>query len=253
MIYGINRRRINYFRTEVTKFGCFYIAKFGDSISRWNHTRISSHKAIHICPYLQTVGIERRSNDGSRIIRTAATEIGYFSGCLVGRNKARHQCYFRDRAESLFYQFVGQISVNRMFVMLLFSFDKSTRIEPLGILNQLGNNDRWKALAIAYDCVRSLRGKVFNQVNTLENILQFIQQFANLTLQRHLPFSGRNHLFNHFHMTINNFAELALIGRISGSRHFRCVYQFISDASQCGNYYNNRFAGRCRLYNSLYT
>ena len=27
----------------------------------------------------------------------------------------------------------------------------------------------------------------------------------------------------------------------------------VSGIGQCGNYYNNRFAGRCRLYNSLYT
>ena len=103
MTYRIDRRRINNFRTEVTKFGCFYIAQFGNSISCWDHTRIGSHKAIHIGPYLQTAGIERCGNNGSRIIRTTTTKIRYVSRHLIRRNKSGNQRHFRNGMESLFY------------------------------------------------------------------------------------------------------------------------------------------------------
>ena len=137
-----------------------------------------------------------------------------------------------------------------MFIMFLFSLDKSARIEPLRPLNQFGNYDRGKTFSITYNGIRCLRRKVFNQIDSLKDVFQLIQQFSDLTLQRRLLFTGRNHFFNHFHMTINDFTELAFVCRISHCRHLRRVYQFVSDASQCGNNYNYRLSSR--LYNSLY-
>ena len=51
-------------------------------------------------------------------------------------------------------------------------------------------------------------------------------------------------------MAVNNFAELIFVSSITGSRHFRRVYQLVCDAPQCGNHHNYRFF-YC-FYNSLY-
>ena len=250
MTYGIDSRRINHLCTEVTKFGRFYITQFRNGISSWNDTRVSRHKSVYIGPDFQTCRIQSRSNNGSRIVRATTSEVRHISCRFIRRDESRHQWHFRDRLESLFHQLISQVSIQRVFTMFSFGLDKSARIEPFCSVNQFGNDDGWKAFTIADDCIRSLRGKVSNQINSLEDVLQLVQQFANLTLQRHLLFSGRNHLLNHLHMTVNDFAELALVCWISCCRHLWCIYQFVSDASQCGNNYNYRLT--CRLYNSLY-
>ena len=101
--YGIDSRRINHLCTEVTKFGRFYITQFRNGISSWNDTRVSRHKSVYIGPDFQTCRIQSRSNNGSRIVRATTSEVRYIPCCFIRRDESRHQCYFRNRLESLFH------------------------------------------------------------------------------------------------------------------------------------------------------
>ena len=123
-----------------------------------------------------------------------------------------------------------------MLGMLLLRLDEPARIEPFRT-RQLRCDDGGKALAVTYNRIGCLLRQVFNQVNTLEDVLQFVQQLSHLTLQRHLGLACRNHLLYHFHMAVDNLTKLILVRSITGCRHFRGIDQLVRNAAQRGNHY----------------
>ena len=175
MANRIDGRWINYFGAEITEFGCLHITQFVDGISSRNNPWISSHKAIHISPYLQAGSIEGCSNHSRRIIRAATTKIRNVSCQLIRWNESRHQRYFRNLPECLFHPPVGQFRVESMFGMFPFRLYKSTRIKPLSSFNQLSHNNGRQPFTIAHNGIWWFRGKVFNQINSLENVFQLIK------------------------------------------------------------------------------
>ena len=68
MANRIDSRRINHFRTKVAQLHCLHVTQFRNRISSTDNTRIGSHKAVYICPYLQNTCIECRCQNGSRIV-----------------------------------------------------------------------------------------------------------------------------------------------------------------------------------------
>ena len=89
--HRIDGRRINHFCTEVTELRRFNIGQLTDGVGRTDHPRIGSHKAIHICPYLQAIGTEGCGNDGGSIVGATASQIGHVSRNLIRRNKSRYE------------------------------------------------------------------------------------------------------------------------------------------------------------------
>ena len=145
----INGRRINNLSTEITKFHGFHITQFGNRISGTDHTGIGSHETVHIRPDFQNVGIQRRSNNGSRIIGSATSQIGHFTGILVGRNESRNQRYSWYILEGFTDQSVSQLRIQNMLVMFFLGLYKGTRIKPLSPFNKGCNNNRRQAFTVA--------------------------------------------------------------------------------------------------------
>lgn len=85
----IDCRRIDHFRTEVTKLRSFHIAQFIDSVCPGNHTRVSCHESVYIRPDFQTVGIQCSSNDCRRIVRATSTQVRYLSRHFVCGDKTQ--------------------------------------------------------------------------------------------------------------------------------------------------------------------
>ena len=238
MAHRIDSRRINHLRAEVAKLHRLHIAQFGDGVSGADDPRVGGHKPVHIRPYLQHIGIQRRGDDRSGIIRTAPAQIGHFARILIRRDKARHQRYARNLTEGLAHQTVGQFRVEDMLVVLLFRLDEQTGVEPLCPVDERSHDDGRQTLAIAYDGRRGLGRKVAYQVNALKDILQFAQQLIH-TIEKQLPFlARRNHRINHFDVAVHDFLHLFLVSRIARCRHVRSLYQLVGDASQRRNHYD---------------
>ena len=57
MINRIDRRRIDYFRPEVTQLHRLRESKPVDYVGGADHTGIGGHETIHVCPDLQGVSV----------------------------------------------------------------------------------------------------------------------------------------------------------------------------------------------------
>ena len=126
-----------------------------------------------------------------------------------------------------------------MLGIFLLGLDELARIKPLRT-GQLGGNERRQAFAVADDGVRCLLRQVLDEVDTLEDIFQFVEQLAHLALHNHLRVKLGKHPFDHLHMAADNLAELILVCGIARSRHARGLYQLIRDAAQGRHHHNDR-------------
>ena len=120
----IDCRRIDHFRTEVTKLRSFHIAQFIDSVCPGNHTRVSCHEPVYIRPDFQTVGIQCGSNDCRCIVGTTSTQVRYLSRHFVCGDKPRNQYAFGQAAECFAHQRICQLRIQHMLGMLLLRLDK---------------------------------------------------------------------------------------------------------------------------------
>ena len=202
MTHRIDSRRINHFRTKVAKLHSFYITQLVYGISSADDTRVGGHKAVHIRPYLQTGGIQRCGNDGSRIIRTATSQVCHFSAVLVGRYKTGHQCYLRNFIKCFFHQRSCQFRIQNMFGMFFLGLDEVARIIPHRSLYQRCRNNRRQTFTVAHDSCRSFGRQILNQINTLKDIFQLTQQFIDLIQQYGASFARRNNGIHHFDVTV---------------------------------------------------
>ena len=123
---GINGRRINHLRTEVTQFHRLYVREFVNGVGTLDHLRIGCHEAIHIGPNLKYLGIEYSSNDGCSVVRTTTTQIGRLMGVTVASHETWNNINLIvvQFLERLFHQLGGQVSINHMFALFLLCADK---------------------------------------------------------------------------------------------------------------------------------
>ena len=242
---GVDRGRIDHLGAEVTQLRSLHIAQLVDGVGSRDDARIGSHEAVHVGPYLQRVGVESGCDDGGRIVRPAPSQVGHVACRHVGGNEARHQRTFGQVGKGATHQSVGQFLVEHMLGKLFFRLDELARVKPFGS-RQLGSNDRRNALAVAHDGIRRFLRQVFDEVDTLEDIFQLVQQFAHLMLQFHLLRTGRKSLSDHLHMAEYDFTETILVRGITSRRFAGSIYQLVRNASQSRNNHNHRLV--CGLY-----
>src|SRR5690606_239892 len=65
--------------TKVSQLGCFIKTQVCDRFRTTHHTRVIVVHAIDICPDLNLIGPQSRPDKGSRVVRTTAAEVVYFT------------------------------------------------------------------------------------------------------------------------------------------------------------------------------
>ena len=123
--------------------------------------------------------------------------------------------------------------------MLLFSLDECTRVIPYGSFDEVRHNDGREAFTIAYNGGRCLGRKVTNQVDSLEDILQFAQELIHLVEQHRTGIACRNHGIHHFDVTVHDVTIFLFVSSIAISSHLRCLDQLICNATQGRNHHNH--------------
>ena len=241
MASRIDGRRINHLRTEVAKLHRFHIAQFVDDVSIADDTRVGSHKSIHVCPNFQYFCLKSSRNDRSGIIRATSPKVSNLTTILVARNEARHESHLRKFIERSLHQLSGQVRIENMTGVFLFSLDECTRIIPYGTFDEICHDDGRKAFAIAHDGSRCLWRKVTNQIDTLEDILQLAQKFIHLVEQDATCLACRDDGIYHLDVTVQYITVFLLVCGIATCGHFRSLNQLVCNATQGRNYHDDRF------------
>ena len=180
---GIDRRRVDHFRTEVTEFHGLHIREFVDGIGTFDHLRVSRHEAIHIRPYLQYLGIQHGGDDGGGIVRTATPEVRRLVGVAVSGDEAGHHinlvCCCATATygtEGLLHQLLCLLGVKHVLTLFLLRTDKVAAVHADTVLHHRGHDVRTQSLTITDDGVFRLLREVVNQIDTVEDALQLVEE-----------------------------------------------------------------------------
>ena len=87
---GVDGWRIDDLGAEVTELHGLYVRQLVDGVCRLDDAWVGSHEAVNVRPDLQHFGIERCGNDGSRIVRTATSQIGRLARIAISADEARY-------------------------------------------------------------------------------------------------------------------------------------------------------------------
>ena len=85
---GVNGGRIYHLRAKVAQLHRLGVGQLVNGIGCRDDARVCRHEAVHIRPYLQCLGVEGCRQDGSGIVRTAASEVGRDARCGIRRDKS---------------------------------------------------------------------------------------------------------------------------------------------------------------------
>ena len=178
--HRVYRRRVNHLGAEVAKLHGLDIRQLVDGIGRLDDARVGRHKAIHIGPYLQHFGIQCSCDDSCGIVRTAPSQIRSLHGISVTRNEARNHSHLWYVFESFLDKLVRQLRIQRVLSVLLFRTDEITAVHALAALDEHCYDVRTQAFAIAHDGSLRLLAQVMNQVYTIVDTLQLVEELVYL-------------------------------------------------------------------------
>ena len=249
--HGIDGGRIYHLGTEVAEFHSLHITEFGNHIGCTDDTWVGRHEAIHIGPYLQHTGIQYCSDDAGCVVATASAQIGHLTAYGIGADKSAHQTHLGNRLPVLLHQARRKVHGQAILSSLDLSLDESTAVIPLGVLHQVGHDATADALSIRdYGCQR-LGAKVTNQIYTLIDAAELLQEVMHDSQQRLPDIAVSNDSVDHILMPLSYLPERFLIQGVTFHCHLGCSYQLIGDTSQ--GTYNHDDRLLLSLYNSLYT
>ena len=80
--------------------------------------------------------------------------------------------------EGFLHQLGGQVGVDHMSALLLLRADKVARVHADTVLQHGGHDVRRQSLAIRDNCVFGLLRQVVNQVYTVEDTLQLVEELV---------------------------------------------------------------------------
>ena len=184
---GIDGRRVNHLRTEVTQLHRLYVREFIDRISTLNHLRVSRHETVHIRPDLQDLSVERCRDDGCGIIAAATSQIGRLVRVAVAGNESRHHGYGLagigivglEAGKRLLHQFHRQFGVQHVLALLVLRTDKVACIHAHAVLDHRSHDVRAQALTIRDDGVLRLLAQVVNEEHTVVDAPQLIEELIH--------------------------------------------------------------------------
>ena len=106
---GIDGRGIDDLCAEIAKLHRLYIAKFVYGVGSLDDTRIGGHESVYVGPDLKNVCIEGCSNDGSRIVRSATSEICGLVGVAIHAYKTWNERNAWKVAERALHQSASKV------------------------------------------------------------------------------------------------------------------------------------------------
>ena len=218
MISREDSRRIDHLGSKVTELHSLDKCQVLDHISIADHLRVSSHKSIYICPNLKRIGLQRCSQNRSRIIRTTSTQIGNVTRLVIRCNKARNDGHLGHNRKTGTNQLLCWSKLYDMFTKIGLCLNKITRIEQFGRSQHSLNNHRRKPLTIANNCISGFRREVLDQTYPFKNIGQLIKQSVHFS--KYFSTARAVHrILNSLTMAHDDLIELVFVLHITGRSH----------------------------------
>ena len=183
---GINRRRVDDLCTEVAELHGLDIAELVDGVGRLDDLRVGSHEAVDVGPYLEHLGIEGGSDDGSGVVRAATAQVGGLVAVAVAGYEARHDEYglgcviATEGAEGLLDELRGELGVEHVLALLILGAYEVAGIHAHAVLHQGGHDVRRQSLAVADDGILGLGTQVVDEVDTIVDAAQLVEELVYL-------------------------------------------------------------------------
>ena len=175
---GIDRWWIDHLCTEVTELHRLNVWKLVDGVSCLNHLWVSGHESVYIRPNLQHLSIQYSCNDRGGVVRTATSEIRGLVGITVSGDKTRNyiDTLVVQVLEGFLNQLCGKVGINHVLAQLFLRADKVTAVHAHTVFHHRCYNVWTQSLTIANDRVLGLLRKVVNEINTVEDTLQLVEE-----------------------------------------------------------------------------
>ena len=188
----INGRRIDNLSAKVTKLHRLHVRELIDSVGVGDYLRVSGHKAIHVCPNLQRISSQYSCKHSCCIIGTSSSQIRHMSRCHIRSYESRH--YGNSILlpfKSFFYQLLRFCLSQHVLAAFMFRLHEKTRVIEHSIPNERTDNERRQSFAIAHNCILHIGRHLLQQIKSLADILQLIQQRMHLAVKGAFPACSR--------------------------------------------------------------
>ena len=175
---GINRWGIDDLGSEVAKLHSLDIRQLVDGVGSLDDLRVGCHKAVNIGPNLKYLGIQHSGNDRCCVVRTATTKVSGLMAVTIASNKAGNDInrFVVHVLEGFLHQLGGQVGINDMLALLVPCADEVAAIHANTVLKHRSDDMRAQALTIADNGVGCLFAQVVNEVYTVEDTLQLVEE-----------------------------------------------------------------------------
>ena len=138
--------------------------------------------------------------------------------------------------------------------MLALGLHEGARVKHLGIFDNSAHDKARQAFAIAHHRIFHIGGDILEEVQSLIDILELIEQSVNLLAQRTLLAARGDDLLYHLFVADYHTVELRLISNVATRGHHCRTNQLVGNAAQCRHHHDDRFLlGLNNLLYLLYT
>ena len=125
-----------------------------------------------------------------------------------------------------------------MLVMLALGLHERACVKHLGIFDNSAHDKARQAFAIAHHRIFHIGGDVLEEVQSLIDILEFIEQGVNLLAQRTLLAARGDDLLYHLFVAAHHAVKLRLVGDITLGGHSSRANELVGNAAQ-GRYHHD--------------
>ena len=169
-VNGIDCRRIDDLRTEVAELHRIGEAELVNDIGCPDHARVCGHEAVHVSPYLETVGVQGSCDDAGGVVGAAASEIGDLAGtgvCGYETGDDGDLVASLDAGEFLADEILGDFRVEDVLALDHGGLDELKRIVEERSRKERAHDHRGHPLAETHDLARGLGGQHAERVDAL--------------------------------------------------------------------------------------
>ena len=203
--------------------------------------RVGGHETVHVGPYLQHSGAQRRGDEGSRVVAAAASQVRNLAGVAVGGDEAA--CYRAAEsavAQCLFYKSVGERRIGYVFVEPPLGAYEVGGMVIGSVFDNLGNEGRRHPFAEAHHLRQRAVGEVAQQGYPFVEARKLGEQL--LYAGRYiLAARGGHECFDDFKMPAPRGLNLPVVFRVAVAGHFGACYQAVRKPSQGRHHHHAGF------------
>ena len=164
---------IDDFSPEVAQFCGLIVGEFVDGESRGDDSWVGCHESIYVCPDLQHLSSECRSNDGSGVVRAPTSEVGGVSGGDIARNEATNDGDLWQRVHVLLNGCMSGFKIYGLTCPFFARFDDFLCINVDSFVDGACHYCRRKEFAVSHNSVGDTRGKFLDKADALKQTPQF--------------------------------------------------------------------------------